>query len=170
MTADPVLVGRVIRPHGIRGEVVVEPLSDNPERYAPGTILRLGPGLEEREVASSRPHKGRWLVRFAGVEDRDTAEELRDAELFVDSSELPDLDPDTFWIHDLIGCRVVSADGDDVGEVVDVSGGADGPGDWLEVDGDGDTNLIPMVRDWLVEIDIDEGRIVMQLPEGLLEV
>src|SRR5688500_12592557 len=93
---ERVAVGRVLRPHGVRGEVMVEVLSDVPGRLAPGRRLRASwegkPARLSREVLveTYRPHKSGALVRFAGAEDRDQAEELRDALLEVDRSEVPD--------------------------------------------------------------------------------
>ncbi|HEX6864005.1 MAG TPA: ribosome maturation factor RimM, partial [Thermoanaerobaculia bacterium] len=112
---ERVAVGRVLRPHGVRGEVVVEVLSDVPGRLAPGRSLRASwAGRPQRTVTveSYRPHKSGALVRFAGAEDRDRAEELRDALLEVDRSEVPAAPEGTYYWYQLLGCRC-RVDGED---------------------------------------------------------
>ena len=115
------VVGHVIRPHGIRGEVVVQVRTDEPEqRFAPGSVLVTdrGPALT---VESVRPHQGRLIVVFDGVYDRDLADELRGVELCVDSTSLtPPADPDEFHDHQLVGLAAVDTAGDALGEVVRV--------------------------------------------------
>ncbi len=117
------VVGRVGRPHGLRGEVTVEVRTDDPEqRFVAGSCLATVPA--ERgplTVARSRWHSGRLLVMFAGHEDRNAAEELRDTLLAIDSDQLVPLDdPEEFYDHDLIGLQVVTVVGEPVGAVADV--------------------------------------------------
>jgi 16S rRNA processing protein RimM len=107
-------VGRITKAHGLRGEVVVDMVSERPERVAPGAVLRAGDRV--LTVASSRPHQGKWLVTFAGVGDRTAAEALHGARLRA----APLDDPDELWVHDLIGSRCVELGGTDRGTVVAV--------------------------------------------------
>lgn len=111
--ANPLLleVGRVVAPHGIRGEVVVVLVTNRTERLAPGS--RLCVGSSTLLVEGSRPHRGAWLVRFAGVSSRDQAEELRGATLLAE----PISDADALWVHELVGCRVLRLDGTVLGRV-----------------------------------------------------
>ncbi len=101
---DPVIVGIVGRPHGVRGEVTVRVLTDVAERFAEGfRLASLPPGAAPRSpvwltVASARPHKRALLVRFEGIEDRDGAEALRGAELAVDARDSP-APPEDTWYH-----------------------------------------------------------------------
>ncbi len=162
--ADPVLVGRVIRPRGLRGEVVVEPLSDHPSRFEAGAELWLGGSF--LTVAKARPDKERWVLLFEGVTSRDEAEELRGGELVVDASSLPPLDDDRYYFHDLVGCRLEDSGGTCLGTVTGVVPGTPG---WLEIDHDGKTALVPMVKAFLREVDLEGNRIVIDLPTGLLE-
>lgn len=166
---ERVAVGRVLRPHGVRGEVVVEVLSDVPGRLAPGRSLRASwagrPG-RNLKVESYRVHKTGALVRFAGSEDRDQAEELRDALLEVDRSEVPAAPEGTYYWYQLLGCRC-SVDGEDLGEVTDLV--EDGGGLLLVVSKDGRQVPIPFVQSFLKEVDVESGRIELDLPEGLLE-
>lgn len=169
---ERVAVGRVLRPHGVRGEVVVEVLSDVPGRLAPGRSLKASwagrPARTPREVLveSYRPHKTGALVRFAGAEDRDQAEELRDALLDVDRSEVPAAPEGTYYWYQLLGCRC-RVDGEDLGEVTDLV--EDGGGLLLVVSKDGRQVPIPFVQSFLKEVDVERGRIELDLPEGLLE-
>lgn len=167
---DPVSVGRIVKPHGIRGEVVVDSWSDAEGRFATGRTLLLGERLRAVEIVRCRPHGGRWLVELEGVDDRDAAEALRDRELFVDSSELPELEGSTYWIHDLRGCELVTEDGERVGTVRDVVGEPRVGQQWLEVERPSGTLLVPTVESWLVEVDLEARRIVMRLPAGFVEV
>ena len=162
--ADPAVVGRVVRPHALAGEVVVEPMALSSAHFEPGAVL----WMEARwvTVQRSRPQGDRWVVLLEGIADRDAAEAIRDVELFVDGGSLPELDDDSYYVHDLIGCRVEDPTGDDLGTVVAV---VPGPQDWLEVERAGERSLLPMARDWLQDIDIDAGRIVIDAPQGLAE-
>jgi 16S rRNA processing protein RimM len=166
---ERVAVGRVLRPHGVRGEVVVEVLSDVPGRLAPGrrmTASWAGKPGRTLTVESYRPHKSGALVRFAGAEGRDGAEELRDALLEVDRSEVPAAPEGTYYWYQLLGCRCW-VDGEDLGEVTDLV--EDGGGLLLVVSREGRQVPIPFVQSFLKEVDVERGRIELDLPEGLLE-
>jgi len=117
------VVGRILRPHGIHGEVMVEIRTDDPgERFAPGRVLATRPGaLGPVTVASARPHAGRLLVCFSGVSERDAAERFSGALLVIDSADVPPPDdPDEFHDSQLIGLDVVTVTGRHVGTVADV--------------------------------------------------
>ena len=164
-------VGRVVKPHGVRGEVAVHLLTDRPEvRFADGAEVLLDG--EPVEVASGRPHQGRWLVRFQGVADRGAAEGLRGAVL--SAPPLPgDEQTETFWVHELVGLQVVDEDGADVGEVVDHVELPPAAGyDMLEVRRpSGRLVLLPAV-DELMEARQDDDGLVLVLvdpPAGLLD-
>ena len=165
-------VGRVVRPHGIRGEVTIEVSTDDPgERFAPGQVLATDPpGIGPLTVESARWHTGRLLVTFAGVGDRDQAERLRGAWLTVDSADLPPPeDPDEFRDTDLIGLRVRTAAGEPVGTVTDVQH----PGQDLlviEPEEGGGELLVPFVAAIAVEVDVAAGQLVIDPPPGLLEL
>lgn len=170
------VVGRVGRAHGVRGEVSVQVRTDDPgRRFAPGTVLATDPAaLGPLTVGSVRWHLGRLLVRFDGLADRTRAEELAGALLLVDSAAVgtPE-DPDEFNDHDLIGLVAVTVAGDRVGTVTDVlhhgqdllviSAAGAGAGA-----GAGET-LVPFVRAIVPEVDIVAGRLVLDPPPGLLD-
>lgn len=120
-------IGRVVKPHGIRGEVVVAPVTNRHERFEPGSVHWLAHGEAEGEpaqplrVRGARRHQGRWIVDYEGVADRTAAEELRGAVLAGDPIDV--LDDDEMWVHELVGARVIDVAGGsrvDRGQVVAV--------------------------------------------------
>jgi 16S rRNA processing protein RimM len=167
-----VVVGRIGRPHGIRGEVTVEVRTDTPElRFAPGSVLVTDPArLGPLTVAAARWHSGRLLLSVDGVHDRTGAEALRGLIL---SAEVPDdevpEDPEEFFDHQLRGLAVVDTAGTAIGVVDDV---VHLPGqDLLSVRRDGGREvLVPFVAELVPEIDVDAGRVVIDPPPGLLEL
>jgi len=168
-----VLVGVVLRAHGLRGEVAVDVHTDSPgERFTPGARLdahRTGAPDRVLTVDVARPHSGRLLVRFVEAPDRDAAEELRGTRLLVDSRALPPTDdPDEFHAHQLEGLRVELADGTVAGTVREV---VHGPGGELLVVARPDLPdaLVPFVRVIVPTVDLDAGRMVLDPPEGLLD-
>lgn len=147
------LVGRVQRAHGLRGEVVVDLLSSEPEvRLAPGSTYG------SLRVASARPHQDKWLVTFDGVTSREAADALRGTELRAEPLD----DPDALWVHDLIGATVVEVDGTDRGIVEDV---LPNPADDLLVLAGGALVPVTFVVGW-----DDEGRLVIDPPAGLFDL
>jgi 16S rRNA processing protein RimM len=167
------VVGRVGRPHGLRGEVTVEVRTDDPaQRFAVGSVLTTNPA--ERgplTISTARWHLGRLLVMFEGYADRDAAEELRDTFLEIDSVDLKPLDdPEEFYDHDLIGLEVVTVGGEPVGAVKDVLHHGQ---NLLVVAGSGARTgaevLIPFVTPIVPEIDLAGRRLVIDPPPGLLD-
>jgi 16S rRNA processing protein RimM len=163
------VVGRIGRPHGVRGDVTVEVRTDDPElRFPVGAAIATDPADRGPLVIESRRwHKGALLIAFAGVTQRDTAEELRGTMLVIDSDEVtPSDDPDEFHDHQLIGLTVVTVSDEAVGEVTDVLHHGQ---DLLVVRRSGqDDALIPFVRALVPEVDLEGGRLVVDPPEGLL--
>lgn len=158
-------VGRVAKPQGLRGEVVVDLASNRLERTTPGSIFlsRIG----ELRVASSRKLPGRsrgfserWVLRFEGVDDRDQAERLRGLVLEAEPLE----DPEALWVHDLVGSEVIDAGGSRLGRVVSVL--ANPASDLLELEGGG---LVPLTFVTGVEPGEDANIVTVDIPEGLLE-
>jgi len=167
------VVGRVGRPHGLRGEVTVEVRTDDPaDRFRRGAVLLTDPASRgPLTVAGVRWNSGRLLLTFDGYQDRDEAEALRDTFLQVESDDLQPLaDPEEFYDHDLIGLRVVTTGGEEVGTVADVLHYGQ---DLLVVDGSGRRAgaeiLIPFVVAIVPEVDVASGRLVVDPPAGLLD-
>ncbi|MFF5209873.1 ribosome maturation factor RimM [Streptosporangium sp. NPDC000396] len=163
------VVGRIGRPHGLRGDVSVEVRTDDPEkRFAPGATLATDPASAGPLVVQSRRwHSGILLVRFEGVSDRNRAEELRGTTLVIDSADipLPD-DPDEFYDHQLIGLAVVTPEGEQVGEVSDVLHHGQ---DLLVVRRGAGEVYVPFVKALVPVIDLDKGILVVDGPPGLLD-
>lgn len=164
------VVGRIRRPHGIRGEVAVEVRTDDPEaRFLTGTALATDPA--ERgplTLTSRRWHSGQLLMSFAGIADRSAAEDLRGTWLVIDSAELgPTGNRDEFYDHQLIGLTAVTVAGQPVGEVTDVL--HHGQDLLVITSAEGGEHLVPFVAALVPEVDLTAGRLLIDPPPGLLE-
>ncbi|MEU1945615.1 ribosome maturation factor RimM [Streptomyces sp. NPDC020125] len=165
------VVARIGRAHGIKGEVTVEVRTDEPElRLGPGAVLTTEPASAgPLTIESGRVHSGRLLLRFEGVRDRSGAEELRNILLIaeVDPEELPE-DPEEFYDHQLIDIDVVTVDGTKVGRISEISHLP--YQDLLIVKRpDGGEVMIPFVSEFVPEIDLEAQRAVIDPPPGLLD-
>lgn len=171
------VVGRVVKSHGVCGELVVDVRTDSPEeRFAPGTRLlgRIGRGdaATDREVTvdAARNHSGRLLVRLAGVADRDAADALRGMLLLVDSDALPEPeDPDEFHDHQLVGLRVLDTAGAELGEVTEVVHTPGGELLSVRLAAGADA-LVPFVLEMVPDVDLAAGTCTIDPPEGLLDL
>jgi 16S rRNA processing protein RimM len=177
-------VGRVIRPHGVRGEVVVEILTDSPEqRLAVGSVLETDPpGAGPLRISEVRPlhgrgegdrrgsSAGRLLVLFDEYADRDVADALRGVYLLVDSATVPEPDdPDELNDHQLVGLQALTPDGEQLGSVVRVEHAP--ASDLLVLSRpDGRQALVPFVKAIVPEVDLAGGRVVLTPPEGLFDL
>jgi 16S rRNA processing protein RimM len=167
-----VVVGRVGRPHGTRGDVSVEVRTDEPDRrLAVGSELYTDPARPEPLVLQDvRAHSGRLLAHFEGIDTRTDVEQLRGALLLVDvdPEERPD-DPEEFYDRQIVGLVVVD---ELLGEVGRVSEVIHLPGqDLLAVDrASGPQLLVPFVHEIVPEVDLDSGRLSVRLPQGLLDL
>ena len=164
-----VTIGRIVKAHGIRGEVAVNVQTDLPDRFDDGTTVVVGGS--PRVIESSRPHQGRLLVRFAGVVDRTQAELLRGKLIEAEPREFEDAE--TYFVHELVGMRVV-LDERDLGEVAALIELPPAAGyDLLEVRrDDGSTWLLPAAEDHVEVEEADEGGHRLRLidpPEGLID-
>jgi 16S rRNA processing protein RimM len=167
---EPVLIGRVAKAHGIKGELAIDVMSDLPERFAPKARVQIR-GVWHT-IVTARPHQGRMLLTFADISDRTTAELLRGQSVYGDAV---DVDPGEYYlVNELIHCPVVDQDGNDLGTVVDLVGlPTAAPYDLLEVArADGSTWLLPAVDDY-VQVEDDGNVRILRLvnpPEGLIEL
>lgn len=150
-------VGRIGRAHGLQGEVSVAPVTNRPERFAPGSVLYTGD--RTLVVVASRPHQDRWLIRFEGVGDRTAAEALRGS--LLSAEPLPDAPEGELWVHELIGAEVFDRSGSARGRVTAVE--ANPAHDLLVLEGGG---LVPMV----FVVETAPGRVVIDPPEGLFDL
>ncbi len=165
------VVGRVTRPHGTRGAVLVDPETDFPEaRFRPGrtVYVRRGGEVAPLTIEAARVHQGRPLVTFREVASLTAAEALAGVELRVPEVDLEPLPEGRFYRHALVGCRVVTVRGVLVGEVAAVEGESDASR--LVVAGVGGDVLVPFARAICVRIDPAAREIVIDPPEGLLDL
>lgn len=153
-------VGTIARAHGLRGQVVVELVTNRTERVSPGSVLESDRGPLEVVAAAPGPGSGgrdRWIVTFLGIASREAAEALRGLTLRAEPLE----DPDVLWVHDLIGSAVVDAGGAQHGTVTDVQ--ANPASDLLVLDTGG---LIPL----RFVVAHEAGRVTVDIPAGLLDL
>jgi 16S rRNA processing protein RimM len=160
-----VVVGRVTKAHGVRGEVAVENRSDNPERWTSGATVfdETGRSLTIRTV---RPHGDRLLITFEGIGDRTAAERLAGRILAVPESWLPQLDEGQWWAFQLEGCAVVTASGRPLGTVAEVLA-YPAHDIWRVVDEHGAETLIPAVEAFVVSVDAAARTAIVRDVEGL---
>ena len=177
-TPEFAIVGRIRKPHGIRGEVVVEPVTDAPEAmFASGARVFVGTTspepsqapMREARIERARDQGAVWLVKLDGIADRNEAERWRDRYLYVPESELPPPADDEVYLHDLPGMTAVLAEsGDAVGEVEA----------WYELPQglvievrkpDGTLVLVPYIPTVVKEVDVEAKRVLLTPPEGLLD-
>jgi 16S rRNA processing protein RimM len=161
------VVGRIGRAHGVLGEATIDVQTDDPDlRFKVGSKLTLDSG-QELTIKSSRWHNQILLLGFEGVNDRNQIEALRD-QLISSQVDLSALAPGEYHYQQLIGCQVYLQNNDLVGQVSEV---VKLPGqDLLSVDKNGSQVLIPMVKQIIISIDVLEKKIVVNPPEGLLDV
>jgi len=166
-----VLVGRIGRPHGLRGHVIVTPETDFvDERFRSGALLwtRSNRGEEVLTISSARVQNGRPVIGFEGFATIEDVERLAGLELRVPEDALQPLAEGVYYVHDLVGCVVETTSGERVGEVSKVDGGAGAS--VLNVAGPRGEVLVPLAADICVEVDIVGRRIRISPPEGLLEL
>ena len=166
--ADRLEIGRIVKAHGIRGEVVVEAVTNRVERFAAGSVLYAGDrALPVRRASvqggpdpGGRMSRDRWIVSFDGVDDRTTAERLRGTVLTGDPLAGGDDDGDELWVHELVGSEMFDPDGRVLGRVAAVE--ANPASDLLVLESGA---LVPMV----FVIEATDGRVVVDPPAGLLD-
>ncbi|MCB0046140.1 MAG: ribosome maturation factor RimM [Caldilineaceae bacterium] len=166
------IVGKIVAPHGLGGELRVELHTDFPERFEPGMTFFVGEEPAPMVLATARPHKGHLLIRFEDVYNRDAAEALRQAWIFVPEDEAVELEEDAYFVHDLVGLTVVTDGGETLGELRDVlfTGAnevyilepAPGVNNGKEI-------LLPAIAQVVRAIDLEAGVITVTLMDGLLE-
>ena len=168
-TEERILVGRIARAHGNKGQVIVDPETDFlDERFAAGKTVFVGEGADARTIIAARVHQGRPVIALEGVDTMNDAEALAGAELKVDAAELMALPQGTYYRHDLVGCEVIDTEGRLIGEVAAVEGPLEMSR--LVINAPHGEVLIPLVADICVEIDPTAKRIRIAAPEGLIEL
>ncbi len=161
-------VGRVRKPHGVHGELLVEVLTDFPERLVPGVSVGVGQAEPEQffTVKNVRTHKGAWLVKLAECTRREQAEALRQLFLFLPEQERSLLPASYYYEHELVGLRCQLPDGTPAGTVLRLEAGVAGA--WLVVEHQQREAMVPFRSPIVVRVDLEAGVVVLDPPEGLL--
>lgn len=173
-----IIVGDVVRPHGIRGELCIDSYADSPSYFERGALVRLAPpdALErgrDYTVRAAREHKGRILVTLDGVPDRNAAETMRGLAVCVRREDMPAPEPDEIYLDELVGLRVrlagAAPDAPDLGVIEDVldSGGAEL---WSIRDSQGREILFPATPEFVPCVDLEAGFVLIDPPPGLLDL
>ncbi|MFN7927555.1 MAG: ribosome maturation factor RimM [Blastocatellia bacterium] len=168
---DFISIARIARPQGVRGEVIADILTDFPERFAnleEVTATRGGKIIATLQLENFWFHKGRVVLKFTGYDDANRAEELRDISLVIPPEDLVELEEDEYFLFDLEGCEVVTTAGEALGMVNKVEDYGAAP--LLVIHRQGKEVLIPLTRDICPEVDTDHKRIVVNPPDGLLDL
>ena len=167
--ADRIPIAYVRRAHGIQGDVVVRGLgADGSDRLVAGASLERAAGMEPMHIVHSQPHGEDFLVHLEGVDDRTAAQALVGTQFSIDRADRRDLDDDEWWIEDVVGCVVVSGEGETIGTVTGVVVGS--AQDRLVVETpSGVTAEIPLVDELVPNIDVGSKRIVANPPAGLFD-
>ena len=163
-----VAIGRIVQPHGVRGEVSVEVLTDFPERFDTIEVVYLGSAseAEARQVKTARWHQDRVLLSFEGCEDRTAAEGLRGLLVQIPIEEAMPLPEGEYYAYDLIGLDVVTVEGEALGRVDDIL--FTGANDVYVVVGPRGQILLPAIADVVERIDLSAGQVVVRLMDGLV--
>jgi 16S rRNA processing protein RimM len=166
-SSDLVAIGRVVKPQGRRGEVVVEPLSDRPDRFPSlrrAYLRAAGDAARAVEVTSCWPHKGRFVLKLAGVDSIDEAERLRGLEIGIGEEELAALPAGSYYHHQLKGLPAFDPSGRGLGTVADILETGAGAG-VLIVRGPAGELMVPLTDEFVRQVDLDAGRVVVVVPE-----
>ncbi|MEN6356608.1 MAG: ribosome maturation factor RimM [Armatimonadota bacterium] len=161
-----IVIGTVVAPFGVRGELKVMIRTDFPERFDKGRPVAVKTVKGRRftsKVERNISHKGGITLKIEGIDDRNAAEDLRGAEFVIDRSEVGELPEGSFYLFDLIGLKVVTDDGRELGEIVEIMQG--GANDVYETSAG---VLIPAIKQIIVKIDIKKGLMVIHPIPGLL--
>lgn len=167
-----IAVGVIRKPHGVRGEASVEAWTDAPDRFAELTdVMLVSPDESSTRAAtieSTRPHAGRALVKFTGIDSPEDVALLRDWTIEIDESEARTLEPNEYFLHDLVGLTLVDAAGRERGRVVGTEEG--GGALLLNIEHSGRRFDVPFAAEICTNVDLAAKRIIVNLPGGIDEV
>jgi len=161
-------VGKIRRPHGVLGEVLVELLTDFPERLVRDKILYIGASKERVVIRSSRGHADGILLAFVGFDSPESIGQFRNQLLYVAGSDIPELPEGEYYYHELLDLSVVEEDGHELGRIAEII--ETGANDvYVVIDGSGRELLIPVIPDVIRGLDLDAGVVTVRLLPGLNE-
>ena len=163
------VVGQVLKPQGVKGEIKVKSISSDPERFKKlKKIYIQKEKLNTYSIESVRISNKFVFLKLLEINNREDTEILRGCDILIDESDLIDLLPGEYYIHDLIGCRVVTEDGLELGELIDVSQFSSNDV-YVVKNGAGKEVLIPATKEVIKQVDIEQKKIVVHLLEGLID-
>ena len=165
MPPEYLAVGRVLRPHGVQGELLLEPLTDFPEHLKEVDTVFLGDAAEPHALAAARQHRGQLLIRLADCPDRNCADAYRGQLVQIRVEAAAPLPPGRFYQHQVVGLNVVTDAGEMLGKVVEVL--ETGANDVYVVAGSDGEILLPAIKSVILSIDPDAGRMTVHLMDGL---
>jgi len=164
--AEFLVVGKLRRPHGIRGEIILEVLTDFPERLHRGLVVYVGPQHQPLRLRSLRQIEGGLLIAFQGYADREAAGELRNQLVMVRADDRPPLEEGEYYHHQIMGLRVVNEGGQFLGQVVEIL--ETGANDVLVIRPEqGQELLLPMLESTILSVNLDRGELQVHLLPGL---
>jgi|WetSurMetagenome_2_1015567.scaffolds.fasta_scaffold282690_2 16S rRNA processing protein RimM len=159
-----IVVGKIRRPHGIYGELVLELMTDFPERLFPGKRVFIGEKHEPYLIEHMRQHNEGALIAFQGLTVREEAARITNSLMYVSARGLPELPKGEYYYHELFGLSVQNEAGDEIGKLTEVL--ETGANDvYVVISEDGEETLIPALENVVLEIDLQNGRIVVRPPE-----
>jgi 16S rRNA processing protein RimM len=165
-SGDTLAVGRIVRPHGVRGAMLLEPYSELVSAVEPGSRVLLGEERTAATVVTCRRHGARYLLELKGHASHESAERWRDAELRIPADKAPPLPPDTYFHWQLLGLSVVTEDGTVLGQLAEIL--TTGANDVYLVRGDREV-LLPATSEVIRQVDPASGRLIVHLLPGLID-
>ncbi|WP_020615315.1 ribosome maturation factor RimM [Paenibacillus daejeonensis] len=172
MTIEWLNVGKLVNTHGLRGEVKILSQTDFPDvRFAPGSKLAVHAPDNSRNVQltvqSAREHKGMFIVKWKGIEHINEVEQYKGWLVKVAKTDVVDLEEDEYYYHEIVGCRVVTEDGEELGEITEIlSPGANDV--WVVERPKGKQLLLPVIDEVLINVDVSDKLVTVRLLEGLI--
>lgn len=161
------MVGKLHRPHGVRGEMIMSVMTDFPERLVPETVIYLGIEHQPMTIKTIRHHNRGVLIAFVGYDSREAVDHLRNQDLFVRTEDRPPLPDGEYYVHEIIGLEVITEGGEVLGRVADwFETGANGV--FVVRDEEGKEILLPDIDEIVVKIDLEKGEMTVHLLEGLV--
>ena len=162
-------VGKLRRPHGIRGEMVMEVLNDFPERFRPGAVVYVGPRRLPLTIRSVRPFQDMLLIAFEGYNDRDQVSIFRNHLVTVPAHEAPPLEEGEYYYHELLGLRVFTEEGQLLGTLVEILETGANEVYIVEPEGGGPEILLPAIEEVILAVDLEARTMTVHLLDGLLD-
>ncbi len=164
---DHVAVGYVLRAHGVRGNVLIKPLTDNPNRFKEidEIMIERAGRIESHRVTEKTDSPKGWILRFDGIETRDEAEKLKGAYLLIRTEELPELEEGSYYDFDLVGIEVFTVSGEKLGQIIEIEKYP--ANDVYVVEGDAGKLMLPATLEVVRKVDMDNKRMEVELLDGL---